>query len=258
MKIEKIHDNQIRCTLTREDLAQRQIKLSELAYGTGKAQALFSEMIRFAAYKYGFEVDDSPLMVEAIPISSDTIVLIVTKVAYPEELDTRFSNFTKHPQEDQNQYSEDGGSSDFLDYIGGRSASEILDVASKVVGDSGDSAESGDEAETAGSAIQKPITDQSGTLTRIYSFSSIDDLFELSHVLSGYVKSDNTLYRIKGEGYYLVLRGEGQTPAEYNKICNVASEYGALSPLPGGAEHYFGEHRRPVLEHNALQNLAAL
>ena len=29
MKIEKVNDHQIRCTLTREDLAERQIKLSK-------------------------------------------------------------------------------------------------------------------------------------------------------------------------------------------------------------------------------------
>lgn len=38
MKIEKINDNQIRCTLTSDDLASREIKLSELAYGTDKAK----------------------------------------------------------------------------------------------------------------------------------------------------------------------------------------------------------------------------
>lgn len=43
MKIEKVNDNQIRCTLTREDLAERQIKLSELAYGTEKAKMLFRD-----------------------------------------------------------------------------------------------------------------------------------------------------------------------------------------------------------------------
>ena len=37
MKIEKINENQIRCTLTREDLANRKIKLSELAYGSENA-----------------------------------------------------------------------------------------------------------------------------------------------------------------------------------------------------------------------------
>ena len=41
MKIEKINDRQIRCTLTKEDLASREIKLSELAYGSDKAKALF-------------------------------------------------------------------------------------------------------------------------------------------------------------------------------------------------------------------------
>ena len=46
MKIEKLSENQIRCTLTREDLAMRQLKMSELAYGTEKTQNLCREMIR--------------------------------------------------------------------------------------------------------------------------------------------------------------------------------------------------------------------
>ena len=49
MKIEKVSDNQIRCTLTREDLADRQLKLSELAYGTEKAKSLFREMMQQTA-----------------------------------------------------------------------------------------------------------------------------------------------------------------------------------------------------------------
>ena len=40
MKIEKINDHQIRCTLTSDDLANREIKFSELAYGTEKAKTL--------------------------------------------------------------------------------------------------------------------------------------------------------------------------------------------------------------------------
>lgn len=100
MKIEKVSDNQIRCTLTREDLAERQIKLSELAYGTEKAKLLFRDMMQQAAYEFGFEADDIPLMIEAIPLSADTIILVVTKVEYPEELDTRFSKFSEADPED--------------------------------------------------------------------------------------------------------------------------------------------------------------
>mgnify|MGYP002231302089 CR=1 FL=1 len=80
MKIEKINDNQIRCTLSKEDLADRNIKLSELAYGTGKTRELFQDMMQQANDDFGFEVNDIPLMVEAIPVSPETIVLVITKV----------------------------------------------------------------------------------------------------------------------------------------------------------------------------------
>ena len=43
MKIEKISDNKIKCILTREDLESRQIRISELAYGSEKARQLFRE-----------------------------------------------------------------------------------------------------------------------------------------------------------------------------------------------------------------------
>lgn len=49
MKIEKINENQIRCTLTRADLEDRHLKISELAYGTEKAKSLFHDMMQQAA-----------------------------------------------------------------------------------------------------------------------------------------------------------------------------------------------------------------
>ncbi len=80
MKLERINENQIRCTLNKNDLLSRHLKLSELAYGTEKAKALFREMMAQASEELGFEADDIPLVIEAIPVSSDCIVLIITKV----------------------------------------------------------------------------------------------------------------------------------------------------------------------------------
>ena len=74
MKIERISDNQIRCTLTSLDLSSRGINLAELAYGSEKARNLFREMIQQAAQEVGFEAEDIPLMVEAIPLSSESIM----------------------------------------------------------------------------------------------------------------------------------------------------------------------------------------
>ena len=58
MKIEKLSETQIRCTLSKDDLDNRQMRLSELAYGTEKAQELFHDMIQQASYEFGFEAHD--------------------------------------------------------------------------------------------------------------------------------------------------------------------------------------------------------
>ena len=93
MKIEKINENQIRCILSSKDLSERQIDLNELAYGSGKARQLFHEMIEKACHEFGFDVEDSPLMVEAIPLPMNSIMLLISKIEEPEELDGRYSRF---------------------------------------------------------------------------------------------------------------------------------------------------------------------
>ena len=48
-----------------------------------------------------------PLMIEAIPLNADCIVLIITKVEDPEELDTRFSRFAPSVTEDSDEKNSD-------------------------------------------------------------------------------------------------------------------------------------------------------
>jgi adapter protein MecA 1/2 len=107
MKIERISDNQIKCTLSRQDLDEKNIRIAELAYGTDKARALFRELIEQASVELDFEVDESPLMIEAVPTSKDSLVLIVTRVDNPDELDSRFSRFTHLSSDDNIEEIED-------------------------------------------------------------------------------------------------------------------------------------------------------
>ena len=64
MRIEKINDNQIRCTLNKKDLSDRELRISELAYGTDKAKALFRDMVQQASYEFGFEAENIPLILK--------------------------------------------------------------------------------------------------------------------------------------------------------------------------------------------------
>ncbi len=125
MKIEKVNDHQIRCTLTREDLADRELKISELAYGTEKAKNLFRDMMQQASFEFGFEAEDIPLMIEAIPLNSECIVLIITKVEDPEELDTRFSKFAPSVHDSEGDFDE------MLDNLS-EGADDVLDLFRKI------------------------------------------------------------------------------------------------------------------------------
>lgn len=86
MKIEKINDNQIKIILSSKDLSDRNLNINELAYSNEKMQSLFREMLEKALVEHSFKPEANvPLMIEAALLSSDSIMIIVTKVAQFED-----------------------------------------------------------------------------------------------------------------------------------------------------------------------------
>ena len=241
MKIEKVNDNQIRCTLTREDLDSRHMKLSELAYGTEKAKMLFRELMQQASYQFGFNADDIPLMIEAVPISSDAILLIVTKVEYPEELDTRFSKFAPSPFDDTDTARKSlpdklEGAEDFL---------QLLNKVKEAV------------AEMPGKLVR---TESSvGTAIRLFSFGSLDRVLDAAHLLSPMYHGVNTLYKDPSDGFFvLALTQSSHTKSDFSKICNMLTEYGILEKSTPASLAYLEEHCETIYTQTAIQHLAKL
>ena len=83
MKSERVNPDQIRFTLSPEELAMRQIKLSELSYGSDKAKALFHDMLEHAHREYGFDLSGRAIRIEAVPMAKGSIMIIITKVNKP-------------------------------------------------------------------------------------------------------------------------------------------------------------------------------
>lgn len=267
MKIERINDNQIRCTLTGQDLADRHLQLSELSYGSDKAKRLFRDMMQQASYELGFEANDIPLMIEAIPLSGGSIMLNVTKVEYPEELDSRFSNFTDFGEETENFNTDSDTPSS------PESADGILDLFRKLnaAAASLHPAEQAPTAGTAGSSTAERADAQTGytpdetpvevatDIVKLFSFRDMNHLIRLAHVLHGFYAGGNSLFLDTSERvYYLVLHKDNHTPSEFNKVCNILSEYALQNRYVESAEAYFEEHFQCIATHNALQRLAQL
>lgn len=266
MKIEKVNDHQIRCTLTREDLADRELKLSELAYGTEKAKDLFRDMMQQASFEFGFEAEDIPLMIEAIPLNSECIVLIITKVEDPEELDTRFSKFAPSIHEDNETVD------DVLDSIA-EGADDVLDLFKKIQNkhsSAGSSEADSSHTSTGNSldetrrsfknALQKKISENTASmeLTKLYIFRSLHEVTQLSHILADCYEGVNSLYKQQDGSYILVVNKSGHTPSEFNKICNILSEYGKVSKSVPASDAFLKEHFEPIIRDHALQSLSRI
>lgn len=289
MHIEKINDNQIKCTLSQRDLRARNLDLSELAYGTEKARSLFQEMIEQAHDAFGFEGENTPLMVEAIPISQENIILIITRIDNPEELDSRFSRFSSprqeedaeediegadeilnscrsQPQEPKEEEPEPVLDSDLQDLLeqlqpevslteSGEPKKEALSLSSEP--EASDSMESPvqtslkEEAKGEASAQNQPAN-----LMRIYAFQDLDTLTEISRILHPLYNGVNSLYKDPVTSvYYLTVFQSHHTPSDFNKVCNILSEYGQRIKGSGSREAYYTEHYECIVSQTALQRL---
>ncbi|MBQ4176000.1 MAG: adaptor protein MecA [Lachnospiraceae bacterium] len=280
MKIEKINDRQIRCILTKEDLEDRKIRLSELVYGGEKARGLFRDMLVKAAEELGFDYNNNPLMVEAVPAGHEQLVLIITRVDDPEELDTRFSRFSADPNGGKdNAFASLAdsltGADDVLNLLkrftqargvqGGSSSGERKDGKEK---DSGTQSipnsrkggrQNPDQKNAAPAAMRQLTEEEIYQYTRFYLFRSLENVILAAKGIGEGYEGENSLYKNPDDGaYYLLVRKMDTDPEQFNRICNVLSEYAMPMDYATGMDEFFREHMKVILSGTALQDLRKL
>jgi len=246
MKIERISDNQIRCTISKADLTERKIKLSELACGTGNSKELFRDMIRQASDDFGFEVDDIPLMVEAIPVSPECIILILTKVDNPEETESHFAKLLGDEE---------------LNLMDRLTQIEDLDEFEDI--------ESIGEFDSLDSGIQRKLPPKSPTASSgdsesnlyfdIYEFDNLPKLIELSKLVSSVYEGDSALYKSPHNNkYYISLCTDSPNLKSLVLTANILSEYGKHQYSVYNSEFFYMEHFDTLIDTDAITKLASL
>lgn len=287
MKLEKLSDTQIRCTLSKEDLSQRQLHLSELAYGSEKAKELFRDMMQQASIELGFEADNIPLMIEAIPISNDCLVLVVTKVEDPDELDTRFSRFSKINMDDS--FDEDFSDIDDTDF----EEMDFLDDEDDIdmddeplpFGPSSDFDNADSDASTSSKersaiddaldliapftqaiaqakkeAMRKKKENRSSVQDcQYYSFQNFSQAAQLGAFLTPFFEGESSLYKDSfSNNYYMILRKTQSENDTFHRACNIAADFGVRISASYATPAYFREHFETILEENAVEMLGEL
>ncbi len=243
MKIEKINDRQVRFTLTGEDLAARQIQLRELAYGTDKAKELFREMMQQAALQVGFEVENIPLMVEAVPMQGGAVVLIVTKIENPEELDARFSNFAPSVTQQGNAA---GALEQLLRSLTSRAGEE--DAAPSP-------AASQNGSEAAKAALRQ--FREYAACNRLYAFRDMEQVLRAAARIQGSYTGDSALFGESGNYQLLLKMKDVEEASALRGVITAVSEFGTQQPITYAREQYLQEHGDLLIPDHAVEKLAA-
>jgi len=253
MKIEKINDRQICCIISTQDLINNKLKLSELALGSSKAKGFFRDIMIKARDDYGFDGLNSPLMIEAMPQPPDSLKLIITKMKPDEHSGMNIHSDT--PEEEPKKIE--------LHFKG---ADSVLNLFRKAESSDPASKKPSGRIETSApmlDAIQKLLenalseNDEPKVVTEAFRFASVDNVITAAKAMKGFYDGENSLYSETGQStYLLVLRSTSETPEEFNKICNILTEYSIPVHCTASGESCLKEHGNEMISGNALQVLA--
>jgi adapter protein MecA 1/2 len=177
-------------------------------------------------------------MVEAIPLSNESVMLVITKIEDPEELDTRFAKFSPAADED-------------LDSMSENLASELLEGADELLNLLG--IDTKEEPKT-----EEPKKQSSASSIRIYCFQSLDQISDAARTIGQVYDGENTLYKKPDtRQYYLVIKNTPDKSLNFSRACNLLAEYGSKI-RHDASEAYYMEHYEVLIEGHALQSLAKL
>ena len=245
MTIKRNSDKQITCTISASELAERQLSISDISYGSKEAKTLVKEIMKVARDEFNFSSEDLPLVIETVPLENDDVMFIITKNEYPEELDARFSRFSPA---DESEYPPLGAEEP-----------ETEDSASNLFKHLENLAQEMSEEEEVDTAKKGNSPTPKAPPYMIYSFNSMENLINLAKLLSNELPLPSTIYKTGQNQGLLLLVSPGEMPADkFKSVCEVISEYSSKDRRLKGSDLLLKEHYKPVIENDALNILSNL
>jgi len=239
LKIERISDTQVKFILDNADLLEKNLKITELAYGSEKTQVLFQEMLERAYNECGFEVENVPIMIEAIPVAVDSIIIIVTKVANGGDIEAKFNNFFSKTGDFSQSHRKDVGF--------GKSFGAVPPSNRQMP-----------NPFPSPQAHQKPMPRPRSQRERVYvySFAKMDDAISLCARIADIYDGQSSMY--KHSGKYFMVFDNRQSIKRVRELQNILSEYATKHVSGEITKFYLMEHGETMIATDAVQLLAKI
>jgi adapter protein MecA 1/2 len=212
--------------LSSADLSDRDIRPAELAFGSDKTQSLFREMMDMASEEYKFCSDNTPLMIEAIPISSDGVMIIVTKVANSKHDDKHMSLLASLREARKGDtYAPPQGRQNIVQTV-----------------------------HATGTQSRFELGNDNSRLS-IFSFGSIDEAANASSRFAGRFSGANALYKSDGRFYLLIHNNNPSDLLSTASMELILNEYGQKHISTPLSAEYLEEHGEIIIAEDAMEVL---
>ena len=105
----------------------------------------------------------------------------------------------------------------------------------------------------------KPERRESANISRVFSFSSLDDITNAACIIDTFYKDANSVYKNPSDRrYYLCISKTKCNSKDFNKVCNILSEYGQKESGFDNHIGFFAEHCECIIAEHALHILRRL
>lgn len=244
MKFELIDENKIKIEITKDDLVERDMKIVELAYGSDKAKEFFHEVMELAYEELGFDVNNVPILVEAVPVSLEEISIFVTKVTNPDELETKLSQM---PQEN---IIKDKRNID-IDTL----RKKLEEAKENIFKDMTKKPDMPKSAEDINKVVEKSEKEFKPNII-IFSFKNIDTVSFATKRIPSQIDFKSSLVQ-SDDRFYLTLEAN-KNEDELLNVENFLYEYGDKHISTLESKHYLIEHGEVIIKNDAIKILSDL
>ncbi len=259
MRFEKINENKLKIELSREDLMERNIKLSDIAFGAENSRQVLHEIMAQAFEELDFEADNKPLVIEAVPTSGFSINIFITKIKDEAEFEESMSKVAQ-----QGEKNLDGlkllekFANDFEQLISNTGAEALDEMAGVKPKSNGVASGAGKILASKAQDSKQNDNQKDKTILEkteiIYKFDALDNVIDLSKAINNDYKGKSTLYK-HDEKFYLLLNAKGYEKIDIVKLRLLLDEFGEFVSTHKIAQGYLNEHGSIILKTDVFKKL---
>ncbi len=159
-------------------------------------------------------------MIEAVPLSQESIMIVVTKIEDPAQIDDRLGALGERPTHRTFKSQDDE-----------------------------------DHTHTHKSALPKKTSKQAKNIVMIYSFSSLDDITSAGHRINPIYCGMNSVYKEDKSTYFLVLHPNFMHKTTQPQLEAVLDDFGSKHVSSSLGERYLMEHSTLLIKDKAIEVL---